>query len=148
MANLLRDCNGPGGDEKFLGAIIGLEPKAPLRDATAGNVTYLSEVLLRGILVRDGGAANRTDVFPTAALLVAALAAKYGAAQVGMMIDFMVVNDTATANTVAITLGAGMTSGLTNGTQVSSAIAQNASRRYTIKITNVTAATEAAVVYA
>lgn len=148
MANLLRDCSGPGGEDKLLGAIVGIEPKAPSRDATAGNVTYLSEVLLRGILVRDGGAANRIDVFPTAALLVAALAAKYGAAQVGMMIDFLIVNDTASANTLAITLGAGMTSGLTNGTQVSSAIAQNASRRYTFKITNVTAASEAVVVYA
>lgn len=148
MSNFIRDCNGPGGEDKLLGAIVGVEPKAPVRDATAGNLTILAETLLRGILVRDGGAANRTDVFPTAALLVAALAVKYGAAQVGMMIDFLLVNDTATANTVAVTLGAGMTSGLTNGTQVSAAIAQNASRRYTIKITNVTAASEAAVVYA
>lgn len=135
-------------EENLVGGRISVDPTAPYADATAGNVTYTAVQLLAGLIVRNGGAANRTDVFPTAAQIVAALAAKYGKALVGMRFACTVVNDTATANTVAITLGAGMTSGLANGTQVSSAIAQNASRAYHFRVTNVTPAAEAVVVYA
>lgn len=147
MANLLRDCT-TGIEDKLLGGITAVEAITNATDATAGNVTYAAAALLRGIIVRDGGAANRTDVFPTAALLVAALAAKYGQAVVGMQFDVLIVNGTATANTLAHTLGVGMTSGVANATVISAAIAQNASRRYTFRVTNVTPAAEAVLVYA
>lgn len=144
---LLRDQNVPF-EENFLGARASTDPTAPYADATAGNVTYTAVQLLSGLIVRNGGAGNRTDVFPTAALIVAALAAKYGKAVVGMRFSATIVNDTASANTLAFTLGAGMTSGLANGTQVSAAIAQNASKTFHFRVTNVTPAAEAVVIYA
>lgn len=145
--SLLRDQNIPF-EENFLGARVTTDASAPGSDATAGNITYTAAQLLAEIFVRNGGTLARTDVFPTAALIVAALAAKYGKATVGMRFDWLLVNDGGVGGTVAITLGAGMTSGLAAGTQVSAAIVQNASRRYSFRVTNVGAGTEAVVVYA
>lgn len=135
-------------EENLIAGRVSIDPTAPAADATAGNITYTALQLLSGLFVRNGGAANRTDVFPTAAQVVAALAAKYGKAVVGMRFQWILINDTVSANTLAVTLGAGMTSALTNGTQVSAAIAQNASRAYHFRVTNVTPAAEAIVVYA
>lgn len=144
---LLRNQDVPF-EENLIGSRVSVDPTAPASDATAGNITYTAAQLLAGTFVRNGGAGNRTDVFPTAALIVAALAAKYGKATVGMRFTWTLINDVATANTIAITLGAGMTSGLTNGTQVSAALAQNATKVYHFRVTNVTPAAEAVVVYA
>ena len=143
---LLRNQDVPF-EENFLGGRVTIDPSAPGSDATAGNVTYTAAQLLLGTFVRNGGAANRTDVFPTAAQLVAALAAKYGKAVVGMRFSWMLINDNPGAFTIAITLGTGMTSGLANGTQVSAALAQNATKTYHFRVTNVTPAAEAVVVY-
>ena len=115
---------------------------------TAGAVTLTAAQILTGIVKRDPNGASRTDVLPTAALIVAAMAAKYGSCKVGDMFDFLVINEADAAETITHTLGAGMTSGVTGGTQVSAAIAQNATRRYVVRITNVTAAAEACVIYA
>lgn len=134
-------------EENLLGAAVAVDGQLPVVEATAGNVTYSVAQILRGILVRQTGA-SRTDVFPTAALLVAALAAKYGKAVVGMRFRLHLVNDASGAFTITVTLGTGMTSGLASGTQVSSAIAQNASRTYHFVVTNVGAGTEAITVYA
>lgn len=143
----LRDCNVPS-EENLLGAGIFVEPKAPVADNTAGVSTYPAEALLRGFYVRDPSGASRADVFPTAALIVAALANKYGAARVGMVFEFLLINNADAAETITMTLGAGMTTGVPLATQVSAAIAQNTTRRYVIRVTNVTPAAEAVVIYA
>lgn len=142
----LRDCNNPS-EELLLSANVITDVNAPVLINTAGNVTYVAENLLRGIFKRATNGASRADIFPTAALFVAALAAKYGTARVGMIIELLHVNDATAAETITMTLGAGMTSGV-GGTQVSSAIAQNASRLWKFRVTNVTPAAEAVVVYA
>lgn len=143
----LRDCQPPF-EENLLGGNMDVQTDAPVADNTAGVATYTAAQLLRGVLVRDPSGASRADVFPTAALVVAALAAKFGQAKVGMMFDFLLVNNADAAETITMTLGAGMTSAVTLGTQVSAAIAQNASRRFIFRVTNVGSGTEAMVVYA
>lgn len=144
---LLRDCGIPF-EENLVDARVSIEDEAPVALNTAGAATYTAAHLLRALLVRDPSGASRADVFPTAALVVAALAAKYGQAVVGMTFDFTLINNADAAETITMTLGAGMTSGNTLGTQVSSAIAQNTSRRFLFRVTNVGAGTEAMTVYA
>lgn len=148
MPNLLRDCNAGAWEDKLIGASIAIETSAPVANNTAGVATYTAAELLRGVLVRDPSGASRADVFPTAALVVAALAAKYGEAKVGMMFWFNLVNNADAAETITMTLGAGMTTGVSLGTQVASAIAQNTTRSFLFRVTNVTPAAEAMVVYA
>lgn len=144
--SFLRDQNFPT-EERLLGSPISVNADIPVTESTAGNVTYTVAQVLRGILARDPNGASRTDVLPTAAQLVAAIAAKYGAAQVGMRVRWMLVNASAGAFTITVTLGAGMTSKV-GGTQLSAAIAQNASRTYYFVLTNVSAGNEAMDVYA
>lgn len=109
-------------------------------DATAGNITYSAAQVIGGFIVRDPGAGNRTDVFPTAALLVAALP---GAA-VGQGFDFTIINNAAGANTVTLTLGTGGTFGAAARTHV---IAQNDEQTYRFNLTNVTLGSEAYTVF-
>lgn len=146
MPSLVRDSTMTRESE-LVGAFLFNEATAPAAVVTAGAATYTAENLLRGILKRDPAGASRADVLPTAALIVAAVAAKYGSAKVGDIIDFLLINDADAAETITLTLGAGMTSGVL-GTQFSAAIAQNTSRRMFIRLTNVTAAAEACVIYA
>lgn len=145
--SFLRDQTVPF-EENLVGASVAVEPVAPVNETTAGVVTYSVAQILRGVLTRDPNGASRVDVFPTAALLVAALAAKYGKAVVGMRVRFTLVNGADAAETITVTLGAGMTSGVLGGTQTSAALAQNGTRHYTFVVTNVTPASEAIVVYA
>lgn len=109
---------------------------------TAGNVTYTAAQLLSGTIVRDPNGAARTDVLPTAALLVAAMGAS---ATVGASFSFLLSNAADAAETVQITMGSGGTSG---GPTVLATIAQNSSRVFTVRLTNVTAGAEAYTVYA
>lgn len=146
MSSLVRDSTLTRESE-LVGKALFNEPDAPASITTAGNVTYTAENILRGILKRDPAGAARTDVLPTAALLVAAVAARYGSAKVGDVIDWSLINDADAAETITLTLGAGMTSG-NAGTQMSAALAQNGTRRMLIRLTNVTAASEACVIYA
>lgn len=147
--SFLYDCDVPS-DRNLLGASVSIEPKAPVVDVTAGVSTYPADGLLRGVYVRDPSGASRADVFPTAALLVAALANKYGVARVGMIVELMHVNSADAAETITMTLGAGMTNG--NLPQaagnVTAAIAQNATRLWKFRLTNVTSGAEAVTVYA
>lgn len=144
---LLRDCSGVPASDLLLGTLAWIEPAAPAVVNTAGNVTYVPENLLRGIFRRATNGASRADILPTAALLVQAYAGKYGACSIGSMFELWFINDATAAETVTLTLGAGMTSG-NAGTQFSAAIAQNASKRMLFRFTNVTSGAEAVVVYA
>ncbi len=110
--------------------------------ATAGNVTYTAADVLGGIIVRDCAGAGRSDVLPTAALLVAATPN----ATVGMIISCCVINGSDAAET--ITIGAGSGGGFdTNQTAASRVNPQNSSKELLIRLTNVTSGAEAYVVY-
>jgi hypothetical protein len=135
-------------ESEYVGSGVWNDPTTSASITTAGAVTYTAAQILSGIVKRDPNGASRTDVLPTAALIVAAMAAKMGSAKVGDMFDFLVINEADAAETITHTLGAGMTSGVVAGTQVSAAIAQNATRRYVVRLTNVTGGAEACVIYA
>lgn len=111
-------------------------------DATAGARTYTAAEVIGGIIVRDPNGAGRTDTLPTAALLVAAL----DRPRVGDTLTLAIINGADAAET--ITLNAGTGGGFdTNQTDASRVIPQNSSKDVYIRLTNVTAGSEAYVVY-
>jgi len=116
---------------------LGLESVAPVpaQITTAGNVTYTIEQLLAGLILRDPGAA-RSDVTPTAALIVAGIPN----AKVGMKFEFVIQNDAGGAETITLTAGADVT---LSGTMT---IAQSNSKRFLVEITDISA-TEAVTIY-
>jgi hypothetical protein len=99
----------------------------------------ISAAAIRGGIVTYGTASDSSNALTTAALLVAALP---GVA-VGDTIQFSVVNS-AGANTFTITAGSGITVGGAGGAAV---VAAATSARFAIRFTNVTASSEAAVLY-
>lgn len=116
---------------------------APSSYNTAGNVTYTAADLMSGIIIRDPNGASRSDVLPTAALLVAALP---GAA-IGDTLRCLIVNGADAAETITLTAGSG--GGFdANQTATSRIIDQNRSKFIFIRLTNVTPGAEAYVVYA
>lgn len=111
-------------------------------DATAGARTYTAAEILGGIIVRDTNGASRSDVLPTAALLVAAMP---GCA-VGDTIRCWIINGADAAE--VLTIGAGSGGAFdTNQTATSRVIGQNSSKLLHIRLTNVTALSEAYVAY-
>lgn len=116
---------------------------APASVATAGAGTYTAAQVLGGIIVRDCAGASRTDTFPTAALLVAALPG----AKIGDTLRVHIINGSDAAET--ITLAAGSGGGFdTNQTTASRVIGQNASKDVYVRITAVASGSEAYVLYA
>src|SRR5574337_2034947 len=102
---------------------------APTSDATAGARTYTAAEILGGLIVRDCAGAGRSDVLPTAALLVAAVPN----ATVGDIIRCIIVNGSDAAET--ITIGAGTGGGFdTNQTAASRVIPQNTSKTVYIRL--------------
>src|SRR3990170_1163319 len=111
---------------------------APASIATVGAGTYTAANVLSGIIVRDCAGASRTDTFPTAAALVAAIP---GAA-VGDVIDVYVINGSDPVTEI-ITLAAGTGGAFdANQTAVSRTILGTDSKLVHIRLTNVTAAAE------
>ena len=111
-------------------------------DATAGARTYTAAEILGGIIVRACAGASRSDVLPTAALLVAAMTSP----KVGDVVRCYIVNGSDAAET--ITIGAGAGGGFdTNQTSASRVIPQNSSKDIYIRITGVASGSEAYVVY-
>jgi len=101
---------------------------------TAGALTYTAAQILTGRINRDPNGAGRTDTFPTAALLVAALRAKASEYGVDLpryfVLDLIIQNDADAAETITIAAGTGGTIVAGHTTTV----AQNASRRYEITV--------------
>lgn len=114
---------------------------APTSYATAGNATITAAQVLSGVIVRDCGGGARTDTLPTAALLVAAVPN----AKVGDLIRCTVINGSDAAEALTIAEGAGGT--WDTNFVAAKAVAQNAARELIIRLTNVTASSEAYVVY-
>lgn len=104
---------------------------------TAGAATLTAAQLLGGIVLRDPNGDNRSDVLPTAALLVAAIAG----CVVGTAFEFTIRNTADAAETITVAAGSG---GTVSGTAT---IAQNNSKRFLIVISNVTASSEAYTAY-
>lgn len=110
---------------------------------TAGAATYTAAQLLGGQINRDPNGSGRSDVTPTAALLVAALRAV--AQQVGVQLpqtisfDFVIQNDADAAETITVTAG----SGCTLATNHTMTIAQNNSKRFNVLITETKSGSEA-----
>lgn len=111
-----------------------------LTDTTAGAVTYTAAQVLGGIILRDPNGAGRTDVLPTAALLVAAMKDE----EVGDTVQCLVINNADAAETITISAGSGGTVVQIAGTRI---IPQNTSRMLLIRLTNVLSGTEAYDVY-
>lgn len=111
------------------------QPNAQI--ATAAAVTYGAGDLLAGLILRDPAGGSRTDVLPTAALLLRAIAG----AEIGTTIEFVVQNDADAAETITISAGTG---GTTSGTMT---IAQSNSKTFRLTFTNITPGSEAYTVY-
>jgi hypothetical protein len=150
---------GFAGAEDSNGAIVAnmTTMRAPATAiATAGNVTYTTAQLMTGFISRDVNGGNRTDVLPTAALLVAGLAGSAPTSQnyptVGTSIHFTLHNNASGAFTLALSLGTGGTTAMGNNTFWvfgTTTIAQNAApRAFTLVLTNVTPGAEAYIAYA
>lgn len=110
---------------------------------TAGAATYTAAQILGGQINRDPNGSGRSDVMPTAALLVAALRAQ--ARQLGVQLpqtiafEFVIQNDADAAETITVTAGTGCTLA-TNHTMT---IAQNNSKRFHVLITETKSGSEA-----
>lgn len=104
---------------------------------TVGAATYAAADVVSGLILRDPNGAGRSDVTPTAALLLAAVPQ----AKIGQWIEVNVRNTADAAETITMTAGTGTT---LSGTMT---IAQNNTRRFRVEFTNVTAASEACTWY-
>lgn len=124
-------------------ALMGAEAgPAAASIATAGNATYTAAQILGGIIVRDTAGASRSDTLPTAALLVAAMPG----AKVGDVVNCRIINGADAAEVLTILVGSGGAFDA-NQTAASQVIPQNASKTLLLRLTNVTAASEAYVAY-
>lgn len=108
---------------------------------TAGNVTYTAAQILTGIIVRDTNGGARSDTLPTAALLVAALTP---GAQVGDILSCTIVGGGAAILTVLVGAGGAFDAFQLAAQQI---VGVGQSKVMKIRLTNVTAAAEAYVVY-
>lgn len=107
---------------------------------TGGNVTITAAQLLTGSIIRDCAGGARTDTLPTAALLVAAIAG----AKVGDIVRCYIVNGSDAAETLTVDAGAGGAYPAAQ-TAASRIVGQNTSKLLHIRLTNVTALSEAYV---
>lgn len=98
---------------------------------TAGAATYTAAQLLGGLITRDPNGAARSDVTPTAALIIAAL----NQAGVGNAFEFTIRNTADAAETITVTAGTGVT---LSGTMT---IAQSNSKRFLALVTAATTVT-------
>lgn len=98
---------------------------------TASAVTYTAAEFLGGLILRDPNGAGRSDVTPTAALLIAAMP---GVA-VGNSFRFVIRNTADAAETITLTAGSNVT---LSGTMT---IAQNNSKEFLAVVTSTSAVT-------
>jgi predicted RecA/RadA family phage recombinase len=133
------------GKVKLLGGKLRwdkVESATAVSKATAGAVTLTAAELLGGIVVADCAGAGRTYTLPTAALLVAAIPG----AKVGDVVRTKIVNGSDAAEDITVAAGTG--GGFdTNQTAASRIIGQNNSKELLVRLTNVTASSEAYVAY-
>ncbi len=114
----------------------------PASYATAGAQTYTAADILSGVIVRDPNGASRSDVLPTAALLVAAVENP----QIGDMFEVLITNGADAAEVITLTAGTGVSFD-TNQTASSRVIGQNTSKVVRILLTAVAGGSEAYTAY-
>lgn len=102
--------------------------------ATADAVTYTAAQVLGGVIIRDCAGAGRSDVLPTAALLIGALMED----AIGQVVKCLVVNDSDAAETITLVAGSGGSFTQIAATRI---IPQNTSRMVYIRIDSATAYT-------
>lgn len=116
---------------------------------TAAAVTYTAAEIAGGYIRRDPNGSGRTDVLPTAALLVAYLRNIAGNMSTiltyPLEMQFTVQNDADAAETITMSCGTGGTLGGNVAGSVTVTIAQNTSKRFSIQFTNTTPGSEAYV---
>jgi len=109
----------------------------PLTDATAGVLTLTAAQILDGLILRDPAGADRSDVTPTAALLVAAIQEP----AVGDSFIFTIRNTANGDETITLTAGTGFTlSGVMK-------IERAQSRQFLVRVTNAGVGSEAVTLY-
>lgn len=109
----------------------------PATISTAGAATYAVGDLMGGLILDDPNGAGRTRTLPTAALIVQS----FPGAITGSAFYFDIRNTADAAETITVAAGTG---GTTSGTMT---IAQNNSKRFLVRLTNVTNGNEAYTVY-
>lgn len=87
------------------GSGLFLPGAVPTQEATAGAATYTTAQILAGIIDRDPNGASRTDVTPTAALIIA----NCGLEQNGDIVWCWLINTADAAETITLSAGAGVT---------------------------------------
>ncbi len=107
--------------------------------ATVGNVTYTIAQLLGGLIKRDPAGGARSDVTPTAALIVAGIFE----CQNGDAVEFALTNTADAAETITVTAGTGVTLDPAG----TFAVAQNQTGRYLAVVTDKGSGSEAVTVY-
>lgn len=100
----------------------------------AGDATYTAAQILGGVILRDCASSARSDVLPTAALLIGALKED----MIGQVIKCLIVNNSDAAETITIVAGDGGTITQIADTRI---IPQNTSRMIYIRIDSATAYT-------
>ncbi len=105
--------------------------------ATATAVTLTAEQLIGGLILQDPSGGGVTSTLPTAALLIAALP---GVAT-DQSFQFDIRNTADASETITVAAGAG---GTTSGTMT---IAQNAGKRFLMRITSATQAAPTYTIY-
>jgi len=113
------------------GAAIGQRNITVSTITTAGAATYTAAQLLGGLILRDPAGGARSDVTPTAALIIAALKQ----AGIGNAFEFTIKNDADAAETITVTAGTDVT---LTGTMT---IAQNNTKRFLCLVTASTTVT-------
>ena len=133
---------GEYGWEKNGSSISGkmLDVKAEV--TTAGAATYTAAQIVNGFIPRDCAGANRSDVTPTAAQLLAQARTIFGNIAVGSNFEFEITNISDAAETITVTAGSGVTLW-----PASQTIAQNTAAKFRAVFTNVTASSEAVTIY-
>jgi hypothetical protein len=96
-------------------------------EATAAAVTYTAAQLKGGLIFRNTSGAGRSDLFPTAANIVAALPGAF----VGQTFEVTIRNTAGAAETITMTTNTGLT---LTGTMT---IAQLNQRSFWVRLTNV-----------
>jgi hypothetical protein len=104
---------------------------------SAGALTYTAAQILGGYLLRDPNGAGRSDIMPTAALLVAAAYNPH----VNSGFELIIKNTADAGETITLVAGTGCT---LVGTCT---IAQNYTARFLVVFTNVTSGSEAYSLY-
>jgi hypothetical protein len=100
---------------------------------TNSDVTYTAAQILGGIIDRDCNGSARSDVLPTAALLVQAMREE----KVGDVVECLIVNNSDAAEAITIVAGDG---GTVKNVAAARTVPQNTSRMIYIVITAIGAA--------